>query len=980
MESVVSDPEAWDLTIIRAQGLRLMRPEKSWRPIVTLEVDKHSRHEAVLGVDGQNPNLKQYFRFYDVKPTSTVVMQVWHRSQSKKKSKKRNLVASATHSLGDLLKQVEGEKGNVLDIRLHCQSCSSSSSKRATPSSKGHPQGGALLTIKFNPPRSSSKSPSSPHPTPIAIEHHEDGSISTAPSMSGYTTDASASSLSSSQSFAESKPLIDIQPPSPTLESSVDEDVLPTPPGLRRRNTPTRRRKRMKAYKLFSEDEACEFSYSSSELSDCESGSGVSEGVSASGSSSFFGERTPTMAPKSISPSQSQNSSATSTPVLDDDDFLCSPAVPRTPSISSSLDDQKEKGLTLDIPLPPKTISLVTSESRTTMTRWIAASLLPQHILAPPPPAPQNASDSTRLAASPRPPSPAPSSSSCDAPVPPYTETDITAVDVELGNGKKSSSSSDDKGKAKEEEAKEVQKNQWWETFLGNFTLYLDLRDARTDSDFEAILHQLKMEWTFMGGFLAAIGAVDVAIFAISNDSVVTLSSLCLSSVALSSIYTGLGVTSLAYFILRYYFSPPHLFRTRALDLYGSYAFFSLNPGPSAGIKEPAGPETPIDTVCQRPKPDTDQIESVAKRTHTEVVDEVDTSTPDAANEEDFLGWSPDSKDDGGPDYFVVDNGLFLVRAEYVRIFEQSRHLVERWKVEWAETPAQRTVWAKPRFAFITGHPGIGKTLWARYAAGRCIAESRPFIWFHESSSPVLVTTDGYFELPERWIGYIKSDAFLWTFFDSDSQNLFNLFARPSPLVILYTASPFQKQYDWYKIQKHTHHTAIVMNPWTKGEILRMAPAYGKSVEAVSTRYDTAGPSARVCLTMDDTAYEAHVERIQRALDSLSIEKLSEIVQYLRFSIVDPDRPLYGICAITRRGRFHYPKTYDKYDLSLVSDFVRSELAKVFHEIHSDPRVVNLYRKCEGVPYFRDLTQVLRECIVNDQLSTKTDSVHHDLS
>ncbi|KAJ2923754.1 hypothetical protein H1R20_g13337, partial [Candolleomyces eurysporus] len=478
MESVVTDPEAWDLTIIRAQGLRLMRPEKSWRPIVTLEVDKHIRHEAVLGVDGQNPNLKQYFRFYDVEPTSTVEMRVWHRSQSKKKSKKRNLVASASHSLGDLLRRVEGEKGvlgkrsksNVLDIRLNCQSSSSSSSKRATPSSKGHPQGGALLTIKFNPPRSSSKSPSSPHPKPTAIEHHEDSSISTAPSMSGYTTDASASSLSSSQSHDESKPLIDIQPPSPTLESPVDEDILPTPPGLRRRNTPSRRRKRMKAYKLFSEDEACEFSYSSSELSD--------------------------------------------------------------------------------------------------------SSLLPQHILAPPP---HNASNSTRLTVSPRPPSPSPSSSSCDAPVPPYTETDITAVDLEVGNGKKSSSSSDDKGKAKEEEVKELQKNQWWETFLGNFTLYLDLRDARTDSDFEAVLQQLKMEWTFMGGFLAAIGAVDVAIFAISNDSVVTLSSLCLSSVALSSIYTGLGVTSLAYFILRYYFSPPHLFRTRALDLYGSYAFFSVS-------------------------------------------------------------------------------------------------------------------------------------------------------------------------------------------------------------------------------------------------------------------------------------------------------------------------------------------------------------------------------------------------------------------
>lgn len=106
-----------------------MRPEKAWRPIVTVEIDKHNRHETVLGVDGQNPNLKQLFRMcvglrslndahiidlapthsYDVQTTSMLEMKIWHRSQSKKKSKKRVLVASATHSLGDLLKKVEYE-------------------------------------------------------------------------------------------------------------------------------------------------------------------------------------------------------------------------------------------------------------------------------------------------------------------------------------------------------------------------------------------------------------------------------------------------------------------------------------------------------------------------------------------------------------------------------------------------------------------------------------------------------------------------------------------------------------------------------------------------------------------------------------------------------------------------------------------------------------------------------------------------------
>jgi hypothetical protein len=43
-----------------------MRPEKSWRPIITVEVDNHHLHETVLGVDGQNPNLKEKVLLYDL--------------------------------------------------------------------------------------------------------------------------------------------------------------------------------------------------------------------------------------------------------------------------------------------------------------------------------------------------------------------------------------------------------------------------------------------------------------------------------------------------------------------------------------------------------------------------------------------------------------------------------------------------------------------------------------------------------------------------------------------------------------------------------------------------------------------------------------------------------------------------------------------------------------------------------------------------
>jgi hypothetical protein len=127
-------------TVIRLEGMRLMRLEKSWRPIVTVEIDKHNTYETTLGVDGQNINQKEAFNlcvlipfscrllnyfgllfffsflFFSDQATLSSILQVnvWQRSQSKKKNKKRNLVASSCHCLGELLKKQEHEQSKLI--------------------------------------------------------------------------------------------------------------------------------------------------------------------------------------------------------------------------------------------------------------------------------------------------------------------------------------------------------------------------------------------------------------------------------------------------------------------------------------------------------------------------------------------------------------------------------------------------------------------------------------------------------------------------------------------------------------------------------------------------------------------------------------------------------------------------------------------------------------------------------------------------
>lgn len=121
-----SESEPWCFTVLRSSGLHLLRPEKSWRPIITIQVeskggsvdcDATPYHETTLGSDGQNPNQKEIFYIHDVSPYSKISIKVWHRSQSKKK-RKRILVANACHMLRELVKE-HNEPEQCLDVRLN---------------------------------------------------------------------------------------------------------------------------------------------------------------------------------------------------------------------------------------------------------------------------------------------------------------------------------------------------------------------------------------------------------------------------------------------------------------------------------------------------------------------------------------------------------------------------------------------------------------------------------------------------------------------------------------------------------------------------------------------------------------------------------------------------------------------------------------------------------------------------------------------
>ncbi|KAF9227051.1 hypothetical protein BS17DRAFT_774855 [Gyrodon lividus] len=125
MPEQLPETRPWTFTVVRTHGLQHLRALKSWRPVVAVAVGDHQCYELDLGCDGQNPNLKKCFKFHEIDASSRLDISVYHRASSKKKSKKRNLVANACCTLQELARlqaQQQCKHNKRVEIKLNCVS------------------------------------------------------------------------------------------------------------------------------------------------------------------------------------------------------------------------------------------------------------------------------------------------------------------------------------------------------------------------------------------------------------------------------------------------------------------------------------------------------------------------------------------------------------------------------------------------------------------------------------------------------------------------------------------------------------------------------------------------------------------------------------------------------------------------------------------------------------------------------------------
>jgi hypothetical protein len=107
--------------------------------------------------------------------------------------------------------------------------------------------------------------------------------------------------------------------------------------------------------------------------------------------------------------------------------------------------------------------------------------------------------------------------------------------------------------------------------------MFSELSAAHTLAEFALVRQRLQQEWTFDGGFLLGLSAVNAAMFAINPDAIFKVNSYACTAVSISSAACGLGIACDVWFLVHYTWVDLETFARRSRDIYGSYISFALS-------------------------------------------------------------------------------------------------------------------------------------------------------------------------------------------------------------------------------------------------------------------------------------------------------------------------------------------------------------------------------------------------------------------
>jgi len=237
----------------------------------------------------------------------------------------------------------------------------------------------------------------------------------------------------------------------------------------------------------------------------------------------------------------------------------------------------------------------------------------------------------------------------------------------------------------------------------------------------------------------------------------------------------------------------------------------------------------------------------------------------------------------------------FLVRAEYLRVFDEVRRIYNK------ASEHERDV----IIADVTGQVGIGKSCWVYYAIARCLSESQQVIWC-QGSTFWLLSSFGVRSIDLRTIKAHtygrKSTEPIWCFIDMNRASIplltrvYGINTHIFPILV----NAQDKGQAGKGTGKYVY--PIFMNPWTLAELEAVRSLFypDRSRSELCERYKTAGGSPRICLKYDRDRYEDFLLRQQEAISDLAQpEVLSNFIQGATLRDFDPATS-YLVCSIRR--------------------------------------------------------------------------------
>ncbi|KAJ3783295.1 hypothetical protein GGU10DRAFT_377787 [Lentinula aff. detonsa] len=124
MNREIDDSASWRISILRSQNLHSLLHRRGgnsagWRPLITLSIDPHLGHnhcvvhETTLGCDGQNPNSKTGLDIENPRSDTKLLFEVVHFPQAAKKKARRlnkTILGSCVYEMGELVRLAKDQE------------------------------------------------------------------------------------------------------------------------------------------------------------------------------------------------------------------------------------------------------------------------------------------------------------------------------------------------------------------------------------------------------------------------------------------------------------------------------------------------------------------------------------------------------------------------------------------------------------------------------------------------------------------------------------------------------------------------------------------------------------------------------------------------------------------------------------------------------------------------------------------------------